>query len=283
MPAARSRNVNWRRTLMQIQERHGALEVALAPPEPVEAHRSGDLVWRVRLLKVGLNELAVEMPRALGRTIEFPAGSRLVAAAVVGQNRWMFHTTVLAAVPGADPNRPGCMVLEIPDHLERCQRLHGRYDARGLHLPEVDCWPLLDPSSVIPIERATECALTAFRLGESFDLARLDGMRPTVGPRFPATLMNIGGGGIGVRVGPGDAPVLAHHPVLWVRIVLGEIMPVPIVASVKVVHTHIDSAQMTYAGLAFDFSFNPRAQSTVTQQILLMIQAQQKRRPLRAA
>lgn len=175
------------------------------------------------------------------------------------------------------------MVLQLPDHLERCQRLHGRYDARGLQLPEVDCWPLLDPSTVIPIERAAACALTAFRLGESFDLSRLDAMLPTVGPRFPATLMNLGGGGIGVRVAQADAPMLAHHPVLWVRIPLGDLMPVPILATAKVVHTHIDSAQLTYAGLAFDFSFHPQAQATVAQQVMIMIQQQQRRQPLRAA
>ena len=40
--------------------------------------------------------------------------------------------------------------------IERCQRRFDRFDLQGLKLPTVTLWPLLDPKSVIPAERANE-------------------------------------------------------------------------------------------------------------------------------
>lgn len=283
MPASRARGTHWRKTLAQVCERDGAIELALAPPEGGEGPSRGDLVWRVRLLRVGDDEMLVETPRALGRDVPIATGTELVGAIVIGQNRWTFRARVLAAfVPHRAP-QGGTLAIEMPDHLERCQRRHGRYDATGLQLPTVDLWSLLDPSSVVPMQRAAMPLIEHALAGHPIDASVLDEYQPVVGPRFSATLMNIGGGGVGVRLEPADAVILAHHPVLWVRIPLGDAMPVPLLATGKVVHTHLDSAQFTYAGLAFDFSFNPAAQRLITEQILFTIEAQQRRQPLRAA
>ncbi|MBM4112635.1 MAG: flagellar brake protein [Phycisphaerae bacterium] len=283
MPASRSRATHWRRTLQQIQERDGALELALAPDAPTDGPRTGDLVWRAKLLAVGTQDLIVEAPRTLGHEVRFPPGTELVVAAVVGQNRWMFRTTVRVERRGVGGGLPGTLIFSLPDSIERCSRRHGRYDARGLELPEVQCWPLLDPSSVVPATRACADLWARFRAREPIDASTLDSLLPTVGPRFGATLMNIGGGGLGVRVAPADAPVLFRHPILWLRIELGEATPVPMLTTAKVVHTHIDSEQMTYAGLAFDFSFHPRGLSVAAEQILHAIEWRQRQRPLRAA
>jgi len=283
MPASRARGIDWRRTLTELCGRDGSLELAIAPPDGIEDSTRGDLVWRVRLLRVGEDELLVEAPRALGRDISFAPQTELLAAVVIGQNRWTFRSRVVSATSPHRSERGGTLALEAPDHLERCQRRHGRYDARGLHLPEVDLWPLLDPASVVETQRAVERLVGDAIGGRPVDLSRIETKSPVVGPRFGATLMNIGGGGIGVRVEPGDAPVLTRHPVLWLRIPLGSAMPVPVLVTGKVVHTHIDSAQLTYAGLAFDFTFNPPAQQVVAEQILFTIRSQMARRPLRAA
>jgi hypothetical protein len=42
------------------------------------------------------------------------------------------------------------------------------------------------------------------------------------------------------------------------------------------VHTHIDSTQRTYVGIAFDFSFNQPHQSLVANQIISYIEQQQE-------
>jgi len=261
--------------------------LALAPPDGDTTPTSGDLVWRVRLLRVGEDDLLVETPRALGRDVRIAPHTELVAGIVIGQNRWTFRSRVLTATEPHRTNhraqQSGLLTLEMPDHLERCQRRHGRYGANGLRLPTVDLWPLLDPSSVVPIQRIATALVEDVLVGRPVDTTALNDLHPMVGPRFGGTLMNIGGGGVGVRLEAADASVLTHHPVLWVRIPLGDAMPVPVLSTGKVVHTHIDSAQFTYAGLAFDFSFNPAAQRIITEQILFTIEAQQRRRPLRAA
>ena len=41
-------------------------------------------------------------------------------------------------------------------------------------------------------------------------------------------------------------------------------------------HTHIDSSQRTYVGIAFDFSFNPGHESQVADLILEYIDRQQE-------
>jgi hypothetical protein len=52
---------------------------------------------------------------------------------------------------------------------------------------------------------------------------------------------------------------------------------VPLVATGKLVHTHIDSAQRTYAGLSFDFTFNPAHQKTVAEQVERSIRTLERR------
>ena len=131
---------------------------------------------------------------------------------------------------------------------------------------------------MVHTQRAADPLIRAALAGERVDASVLDGLQPEVGPSFKATVMNIGGGGLGVRVEPADASILSRHPVLWARLPLGAAMPVPILATTKVIHT-----QFTYAGLAFDFSFHHPAQRLVADQILFVIAAQQKQRPLRAA
>ena len=81
MPASRSRTHEWKRLLQQIAERGGAIEIAVAHPdhdanEP-DAHAAGpDLVWRVKILDLGEDEIVVESPMALGRDIHIEEGKQ---------------------------------------------------------------------------------------------------------------------------------------------------------------------------------------------------------------
>ena len=95
---------------------------------------------------------------------------------------------------------------------------------------------------------------------------------PTVGPRFSATLMNLGGGGIGLRVDSDAAVALGRHRVFWIRMPLTPELDVPVMATGKIVHTHIDSMHRTYAGVAFDFTFNTEHQQLVADQISVYIE-----------
>ncbi len=154
-------------------------------------------------------------------------------------------------------------------------------ETTALNLPEVEVWPLLDPKSVVVAERAIELQIEGDRGGARNPggpgaLGDAEATMPEVGPKFAATLLNIGGGGVGLRVRPSDAPALTRHKVFWMRFSLPPELSTPICATGKLVHPSVDSTQHTYAGLAFDFSFNPGHQRLVVEQICRYITAMQK-------
>ena len=264
MPASRSRTLEWRRSLEELCQKGGSLEVAITRDDG----RGHDLVWRLRILDVRDDGIVVENPGALGRALPLHVGTRLVAYIVIGQNRWEFRTAVLESIPPgrhADA-RNGASRLSLPERVERCLRRHARFDVGPLALPPVDVWPLLDPKSAVAAERANELAWAAFLEGKPVTTDE-EALLPTVGPKLSGHLANMGGGGAGLLVEPAQAGLLSRHRLVWVRLALGDGCPVPIVACAKLVHTHIDSSQRTYAGLSFDFAFNPAHQRTVAAQV----------------
>jgi hypothetical protein len=284
MPASRSRTTEWRRSLEQLRDRGGAIEIAVAHDDVSLADGASnitDLVWRVRVLDVGANEFSVDLPFALGRPVELPAGTTLIGAIAIGQNRWMFKTTVQGdwTPTGPFPKNHRGIRLVLPDQVERCLRRVTRVSVAEIRLPKIELWPLLDGKSVLIAQKASQVAFEAYLAGEP-PHAPSDELLPTVGPGFKATLVNLGGGGLGVLVEPGDSAAFARHRLFWVRFSLGEITPVPIAAAARVVHTHIDSAHRVYAGISFSFDFNPSYQRVVSEQIveaIAMLTQQQKR------
>jgi hypothetical protein len=282
VPASRSRTNEWRRCLQQVFERGGAIEIAIAHPdatgscEPLAHVSGGDIVWRVRLLDLCDDEIVIEQPTALGRAIDFMPNIDLVGAIAIGQNRWTFRTSHIALVELRGPRAVKAMRIRMPDHVERSVRRQMRVETTSLQLPEIDIWPLLDPKTVVVAERYNDMAFDASMRGEPCaDPADIEAMMPTVGPRFHATLMNLGGGGLGLRVEPESAMYFSHHRVFWIRADLKPELQVPVCCTGKAVHTHIDSAMRTYAGIQFDFSFHPAHERTVAEQIRCYIMTQQ--------
>ncbi len=159
MPARRSRTLEWRRCLKDVLQRKGALEIAVARNTGTSDKSSRHLVWRVRLLDLSEAEIVVEPPTALGEVIQLQPGIDLVASLSVGQNRWMFTTSILGLTERrAGPQKSmSALRLKMPDSVERCQRrTYYRMETAALTLPEVEVWPLLDPKSVLVAERANE-------------------------------------------------------------------------------------------------------------------------------
>ena len=272
MPASRSRTTEWRRSLEQLRDREGAIEVAVAHDgagNDESILNSSDLVWRVRVLELSDNEVCVDLPFALGRAVELPIGTELLGAIAIGQNRWMFRTKVLGpwATRAPYPRTHRGVRLVLPDHVERCVRRASRVDVATINLPKVEMWPLLEPRSVMPAQRASELAFKAMLAGEA-QLPTTDDLFPTTGPGFSATLVNLGGGGLGVLVEASDSAALSRHRLFWIRFSLGDITPIPIAAAARVVHTHMDSSHRIYAGISFDFDFNPAYQRVVGEQIV---------------
>ncbi len=281
MPANRSRTMEWRRCLKEVHQRRGALDIAVARSYEGNGGDGRHLIWRVRLLDLTDQEIVVEQPRTLGQVIHIRQGIELIAIMAIGQNRWMFSTANLGPTshPANGSKTTQALRLAMPRSVQRCQRRsHYRVQTASLNLPDVEMWPLLDPKSVVIAERANELRFQADRDGQA---GRDHGpgtepIMPEVGPKLTATLMNIGGGGVGLRVKPTDAQVLTRHKLFWLRFSLPPELNTPICATGKVVHTNVDSTQHTYAGVAFDFSFNPDHQQHVVDQICRYISIQQQ-------
>jgi c-di-GMP-binding flagellar brake protein YcgR len=296
MPANRSRTFQWRRCLKQVQERQGALEIAVAPaPGDSAAHTSPQLVWRVRLISLTDREIVVEQPTALGRTIDFHPGVELAVTFSIGQNRWSFTTTVQNALRLAHESPSGkkfeqhILRLNMPESVQRCQRRqHERLESEGSSnaanaavMPTVEIWPLLDPKSVVLAERTSELRAHQHSQTQHGTIASggndhaTDFAMPEVGPKFHASLVNLGGGGVGLRIKPNNSQAVTRHKLFWMRISLSPHTAEPICATCKLVHTHMESNHDVYAGLAFDFSFNPSHQKFVVDQICRFVEQQQ--------
>lgn len=297
MPASRSRTDRWMDLLHQVFERGGALELAIRTPDQSQpdgenAEPHPDVLWRVRMLNVGEHTLAVEQPGAAGKSIRFRDGLELIAAFTVGQNRWMFTTRTVGyrVQPGYGPHGHAstALLLEMPSTVERCvRRQFYRMSAASLSLPRVQVWPLLDPHSVAAAEAANRALMNdrLAALSAGRPLAADQGqdaadtlLLPEVGPNFCAQLVNLSGGGIGLSVAPSEAAHLSKHTFFWLRVDLAPRLPAPLAVTARRVHTHLDSNQNTYAGMAFDFAHNPQHQPFVnellTRYVENMMQAQ---------
>ena len=280
MSASRSRNTDWQKSLQQVLDRRGALELAVARHE--SASEDGvDIIWRSQLIALHDDFIEVESPQALGRTVQLKEGARLIAAFVIGQNRFAFQTTI---VPGPQKaSHTLSLFLSRPESIDRCHRLNDRFDLQGLQLPQATMWPLLDPRSVGVAERANELAFESYSRDETVDaqvVATSEALMPTMGPPISGVLMNVGGGGVGIQIASSEAGALSRHRIFWIRIAMGNDHPVPLVATGKLVHTHIDSMHNTYAGIAFDFSFNPEHQKTVAAQMARYVERVQAKQIL---
>jgi hypothetical protein len=235
VPANRSRTERWRESLRQIYERGGGLEFSISrggpPPKAEEVDEDGcaidasprqasppsDLVWRVRILELTEDEIVVENPVAMGQNIPVREGVELIGIIALGQNRWTFHTSVVGAkvVPVRHGPPFQAIKLEMPTTVQRCIRRNFiRVGTANLNLPKVECFPLLDPTSVVPAEIANRALihdLQASSISGRENSASADAMLlPEVGPRFTGMLVNIGGGGLGLLI-PRDEAMRADR------------------------------------------------------------------------
>jgi hypothetical protein len=262
--ASRSRTDHWRDCLRKVYERGGALEITVDRGQSLDSEARGvDLAWRVKIVHMRDDAIIVEPPAACGATIPLSPNVRLIAAMTIGQNRWMFHTTTMGHTQssGASGSSGRLLVLKMPEIVERCTRRDFfRISTVDLRLPTVQCWPLLDPTTVIAAESAnraqindlTECGgISGYELEDPDSI-----LLPEVGPMFKAHLLNISGGGLGLMLRPEEGRALSSRPFLWLRVDLRPEIAAPIGVTVRMAHTHIDSGHNLYAGMAFDFSHN---------------------------
>ena len=69
----------------------------------------------------------------------------------------------------------------------------------------------------------------------------------------------------------------------WLRINLTPHIPAPIGMTARLAHTHVESTQNIYAGLAFDFAYNPSHRQFVVDQVCRYVGSLQRQQVLEAS
>lgn len=273
MPANRSRTERWRDVLHQIYERGGGLEFTVDRGQPLDENTGAapsDIVWRVRILHLDDGFITVEPPAAVGRSMNFDLGTPIVVVMAVGQNRWMFRSSIVAAASQRSSRGTLERVLKLamPTQVERCARRNFyRVSTAEIHLPSVTVWPVRSAESAIPAEVANAAQVRqAQRAGAVMSAEAFSLVLPEVGTPFQAKLMNVGGGGIGLIVSKEHASNLEQSRLFWLRVELGDAVGAPMGITARLAHTHIDSEHNTYAGMAFEFSHHTAHREFVVEQ-----------------
>jgi hypothetical protein len=169
----------------------------------------------------------------------------------------------------------------MPDSVERCSRRENmRVSTAELHAPTVECYKLLEPSTVATAELANKSQILELeRTGGTLSLHEPSQLSlPEVGPKFTAKLVNVGGGGMGLLIDKSESSAANNAKLVWMRIDLRPTIPAPLSLVGKIVHTHIDSTQNVYAGVAFEFAFNPQHRDFVVAQVERYINTLQAKR-----
>lgn len=270
MPASRSRTENWRQTLEKVCERSGVVEIAIAMDPSGDRSGEGapssslavDLVWRVRLLNITDDELLIDEPSTLGEKMPIHSNVNLVMVFSLGQNRWMFKTQSIGRTKFAVNAHTlvTAIRLKTPTRVERCQRRQFyRVTAGGLSLPTAEARPLLKVSTARLAETAIRTRIEMLLDGQ---LAGFVGepellTLPEVGPPATTTIVNLGGGGVGLMVPAQDAGAFNKHRIFWVTMNLMPHTPAPLGIVCRLSHMRMDSEQRRYLGMSFEFGHNP--------------------------
>ena len=275
MPAQRSRTTGWRCCLQQLLDRKGSLQIALTP----KGSSGRDFVWRAKLIALTEDEIHIEMPTTAGEPLPLEKGVHLLGIMAVGQNRWMFRTDCVGTFHhNARGRETLALRLQLPDAVERCQRRRNlRISTDKLLLPEATVWPLLDLKSVALPEHLCQLRFNKFQEGITQSLESLDeGSIPDVGPPFTASVVNIGGGGLGLQVDGSALSSIPHHRMLWLRFPLVNSEGPQLCLSAKLVHQRLEAGGSMYLGMRFDFTFNPAHRHFVIKQITRCVALQQR-------
>ncbi|MEM8758248.1 MAG: hypothetical protein AAGF47_10765 [Planctomycetota bacterium] len=264
MPARRSRTERWRESLHELRDRNGPIEIS------VSAEGGKSLVWRVRLFEIDGGDLIVERPVALRQRVPIRTGTELVGAIAIGQNRWMFLTSVIDETSyNAGGRQIESLRLRAPTSVERCQRRSFfRISTAALDLPSTRLAYLPDPSAGLPLEVATQAALVeAASVGHPGPVDPGDLAMPLTGPTAEASLVNLGGGGACLRVPPEGAAMLDRVGAFLLRVDLTPTIALPLPITARLAHCRVDSSQHVHAGFSFDFSNNRAYERFIGEQV----------------
>jgi hypothetical protein len=164
----------------------------------------------------------------MGAKVNLEPGTRLIGVMAVGQNRWMFHTEVKSTADSPDPQASRvawssrCPIASsgAPDVGSSGSR------PSNSNWPNARCWPLIDPASAVAAEVASRThVLELIDIGQDVDeggdevLDRAAGRPGSMSASgFRATVQNIGGGGLGLKVPREDRSAVESSKLYWTRL-----------------------------------------------------------------
>ena len=272
MPANRLRTTSWRKYLQQLCDRNGSLQITIAPSGRVPKA----FLWNVVLVDLTSSEIIVEAPTTVGEPILFDLGLRLLGIMSIGQNRWMFRTRSLGITAKKNRGKTSYLLkLSMPLKVERCQRRRDyRISTDTLELPEATLWPLLDPRSALLPEQVCKANFNAYL--KTNKVIKFKESLPIVGPPSVGIISNIGGGGIGLQINGSGGFGIGKYKFYWLQFQLGISNSPPLGVNAKLMHHHLEAGDTIYAGMMFDFSFNPSHRKFIGQQISNAIAMQQR-------
>ncbi len=287
MPAHRSRTTNWIDSLKELQQREGCIEIT-PPSNTAEGQTIAPaLICRARVEEIRDDRILLDQPSTLGQPLDLQPGAALVGIISIGQNKWMFATTVIALFPpkaGAF-KRSGTIAIKLPTSVERCpRRSFYRVSTLALDLPQVTAAPILEPATVPLAQAATREAFFQKLEDPTADTTETQKFaKPTVGPEFEATLLNVGGGGLALLVSPDAKQNLNKQHLFWTQLPLGNLLPAPLGVAIKLRHTHLDSEQRVEAGFAFDFHADVSHERFIADQLSAYVRMLQRTNQAKAA
>ena len=86
----------------------------------------------------------------------------------------------------------------------------------------------------------------------------------------------VGGGGAGLLIEAGDRLRLDSNRYYWLRFDMSPWSPAPIAVTARLKHTHIDSTQRLYAGMAFEFGHSPDHEAFIVEQLCRCVAEMQR-------
>jgi hypothetical protein len=230
---AKKTPATWLETLATLAKRNGAVE--LTPLEWPDDQGSPP-TFRVRVLEMDFETLTVERPASPDAASCVGREAPLRVLAIDGRARWEFLTTVIGAtaVPLNPVTRVLALKLQMPTVATSAQRRdHFRASTAGV---------TLEPALVIALPDNPAIPVTS--LAER--------------PSFPATVVNISGGGIGLDAPQRAAPIVFKFSrfKVWIDLPTSE-QPIEVDASVA--HFEPQPGGNSYVGLHFEFGDDDEA------------------------